>query len=202
MEGIKVVQLVGHHYHNPKDPDAFAEDGGEAYLRKTLLRNLKCTKLELPPTLEEQQDGLSSTQVSMSELGISHPVLLYVPNVVEETIINPDLLPGGELPPHVVIEADYQAQLSGQSGGGMTGGGSGMSSGRGSSLGSSGRGGAAGQTQQTVSLRQYARQRGVGEPLLTVRRFDFVIQFAWAETPPSQRKLNKEQSAESDMMEQ
>ena len=195
VEGARVIQLVGYHYHNPKDPDEFLEDGGEAYLRKTLLRNLKFTEVELPPTLEEQQAGIQTQKITMSELGISHPVLLYVPNFVEEKIINPDLLQGGELPSYVIIDPILQTELTGQSGGsgGMMGGGAGRYS-SGSGLGSS-RGSPMGQTQQQISLSRYAQNRGVREILLTVRRFDFVIQFSWVETPPSQRKLNREEKS-------
>ena len=181
----KVVQMTGHHYHNPRDPNDFAENGGEAFLRNTLLRNLKFGTVELPPTLEEQQAGIPSKTVTMSELGISHPVLLYVPNVVPVSIINPDL--PSPLPPGIVIDPDLQALLSGSGGGGGSMGGSQRSQQT---------GGAAGPAQ--VTLRQFAMQRGVREPVLTVRRFDFVIQFAWEVTPPSVRKQNAE-SAESSM---
>jgi len=45
-----------------------------------------------------------------------------------------------------------------------------------------------------MMLSRYAMQRGIDprNAVLTVRRFDFVIQFAWEETPPSQRKLKEE----------
>jgi hypothetical protein len=160
-------------YHNPSNPDEFAEDGGEAYLRKSLLRNLKFGEVELPPTLEEQKQGIHTKPGKMSELGISYPVLLYVPRPVEQKMINPDLQP---LPSDVVVDPS-----SG------TGGGTGA------------RGSGARPTTGAANSRllsEYARERNVREPVLTVRRFDFVIQFAWEETPPSQRKLHAE-SAET-----
>ena len=141
---------------------------------------------------------MPSRKVSMSELGISFPVLLYVPNFIEEKIINPDLLPGGDLPPGVVIDPIIQAELgTGQMGGGGMGapGSSGIpggrTTGRNNPMGGPGQGGmTSGGIGMPLSL--YARQRRVTEPVLTVRRFEFVIQFAWKETPPTQRRLNAE----------
>jgi hypothetical protein len=176
------VQITGHHYHNPADPNEFAENGGEAYLRNTLLPNLKFGTVELPPTLEEQRAGIQSKTVTMEELGISFPTLFYVPNVVEERILNPDL--PSPLPPGVVIDQDL-AVLLGTTGGGIGGGGS-MSMIRQPSTA-----GGQGGPQQTT-LRQLAQRLNIREPVITVRRFDFVIQFVWEETPPSVRKTNAE----------
>ena len=171
-EPAKVVQLTGHHYHNPTDPNEFAENGGEAFLRNTLLKQLKFGTVELPPTLEEQRVGTPSKTVTMNELGISYPVLLYVPNVVEVQIPNPDLfpLPPGVAPPDSGRMGDSSGQATGRSSRGQGGGGG---------------------AQPTNAFMAYAAQRGV-RPFLTVRRFDFVIQFAWEITPPSVRKQNAE----------
>jgi type IV pilus assembly protein PilM len=182
----KVIQLTGYHYHNPRDANEFAMHGGEAYLRQTLLRNLKFGEVELPPTLEEQKAGTPSKKITMKELGISYPVLLYVPSIVEEKIVNPALEP---LPPGVFIDQHLQAEL-----------GSGLQTGSTSSMGTSPRRGSAAGTAATpqpggMPLSMYAQQRGIREPILTVRRFNFVIQFAWEETPPSQRKLKTEGAA-------
>ncbi|MDR0327686.1 MAG: pilus assembly protein PilM [Planctomycetaceae bacterium] len=199
----KVVQIIGHHYHNPKDQNEFADDGGEAYLRKTFLRNLKFIEVDLPPTLEEQEKGIPTKRVKMSELGISYPVLLYVSNVVEEKMINPDLLLGGELPPGVFVDPMSLSELnSGQQGGGSGTGGTrtGRTTGGRSNPAGGGTGtmGGTGFAQQgTTPLNYYAQQMGVMEPVITVRRFDFVIQFAWEETPPSQRKQKEEDAVTS-----
>jgi type IV pilus assembly protein PilM len=178
----KIVQLVGRHYCNPNDPNDFAKNGGEAYLRNTLLKNLKSAEIDLPPTFEEQQKGIKSKKVTMGELGISFPVLLYVPNPVTEIIINPSLMP---LPPDVVIDPVYQSQLGGARGGGLS------DSGRRPGAGS----GPVGSQRQ---LSQYAQSRGVApkDIILAVRRFDFVIQFAWVETPPSKRIQEGEENPE------
>ena len=193
----KVVQLVGHHYHNSRDRNEFAEDGGEAYLQKTLLYNLKFGEVELPPTIEEQLAGIPSKKVSMKDLGISFPVLLYVPSVIEYKIVNPNLLDPrtGELPAGIFVDPMLAMDLGPPA---STGGTGGMPGGRGTTsrpttMGSPSGGG----TMGTTPLSAYARSRGEREPVITVRRFDFVIQFAWEETPPSQRKL-KEESASAD----
>ena len=175
----KVIQIVGHHFHNPSDADEFEREGGEAYLRQTLLRNLKFGEVNLPPTKEEQRRN-ATKPVKMRELGISFPVLLHVPRVEVQTIINPDLEP---LPPGVVIDTDLLALLNdGQTGGASQWGGAVPNTGRGGGVGGPG------ATASPPTLRQLARARGVSEPVLTVRRFDFVIQFAWEETPPSLRQ--------------
>jgi len=171
----KVVQITGYHYHNPANPNEFAEEGGQAFLRNTLLRNLKFGTVELPPTLEEQQAGISSKTVTMSELGLSLPVLLYVPSVVEVQIPNPDMFP---LPPGVAVPT------AGRLGG--------------SAMQPGGRGQVAGPPVPQDAFMILAAQRGIREPILTVRRFDFVIQFAWEVTLPSERRQNAE-SNEHDM---
>jgi len=164
----KVVQISGFHFHNPRDPDAFRENGGQAYLRNTLLRNLKNAEVDLPPALEEQQAEISTKRVTMGELGLSYPVLLYVPSIEEVPIINPALQPWDG-----VIDPPFQRQL-GQTGGG----------GLGTTAARLGGGAASGTT-----LSQHAQAKGVREQdvILMIRRFNFVIQFAWEETPPSQR---------------
>ena len=176
----KVVQMTGFHYHNPRDVDEAARIGGEAFLRQTLLRNLKFGKVLLPPTLEEQRAGIPAKWVTMSELGISYPVLLYVPSIVTETIINPDLYP---LPANIVIDQRLQIELGQTSAGGGS-----------ATLSRPGSSGAGGAQPQGMTLSDFARSKNM-EPVITVRRFDFVIQFAWEETPPSQR--GKEESAEN-----
>ena len=168
-EPAMVVQITGHHYCNPADPNEFAANGGAAFLRNTFLRNLKFGTVELPPTLEEQLAGVLTKTVTMQELGVSFPTLLYDSNVVVEQIPNPDLFP---LPPGIPVPAPMrQGERPGvsaslmQSGGGQPGG--------------------------ANAFVLYANQQKM-QPFLTVRRFDFVIQFLWEVTPPSERKAKAE----------
>ena len=177
----KIVQLTGFHYYNPADPNEMAANGGEAYLRNTLLHNLKFGTVELPPTLAEQGAGLQTKTATMSELGISFPTLLEVSSVVEERILNPEL--PSPLPTGIVIDPDLQGLL------GSTGSGGGQTTIR----ERSGTGATPAPAAQT--LRNYARARGINEPVLTLRRFDFKIQFAWVETPPSVRKQKEDGGA-------
>jgi type IV pilus assembly protein PilM len=63
-----VIELQGHHYHN-------VERGNEtgAFVRKEFLRNLREGFVELPnPAMPEGVE-----RVSMAELGISHPILVF-----------------------------------------------------------------------------------------------------------------------------
>jgi len=182
----KVVQLIGKHYCNPADPNEFLEDGGEAFLRKTFLHNLKHAEVELPPTLEDQQEGIPSQKVKMRDLGISYPVQLNTDKVVEVKIVNPDL------PAQFANHPAVLSEVSGGRGMAMSGGMDMSSSSSSSSRGTSTMGGMGmgGQSNQAM-LMQIRQQTGV-EPVLTVRRFDFVIQFAWEETPPSKRKMKRE----------
>jgi hypothetical protein len=105
--------------------------------------------------------------------------------VVPVRIINPDLLP---LPLNVRVDPSRLGQIGGGVGmGGMMGGGSmGTMGGTGAGMG--------------TSLEVFARSRGV-EPYITARRFDFVIQFAWEETPPSQRVQASEEYEEQEPIE-
>ena len=161
----KVVQITANHYHNPAGNE-YSEHGGEGYLRRTLLKLLKHGTVELPPTLEEQQDGVLSKTVSMNALGISYPVLLPTRMPVKVQIPNPDLfpLPPGMTPP-VAIGSGTSGSLTGSST----------------------------PSSQATSAQnpffQYARSRNL-PPFIDAERFDFVIQFAWEETPPSVRRQN------------
>jgi type IV pilus assembly protein PilM len=60
-----VVQLIGYHYHNNK-----LETQGSAFIRDTLIKNLREKKIMLPG-----KDG-QPTEVAIRDLGISHPVIV------------------------------------------------------------------------------------------------------------------------------
>jgi type IV pilus assembly protein PilM len=60
-----VVQLIGYHYHNNQ-----LETQGSAFVRDTLIKNLREKKVMLPG-----KDG-QPTEVAMRDLGISHPVIV------------------------------------------------------------------------------------------------------------------------------
>jgi type IV pilus assembly protein PilM len=166
---MRIVQITGYHYHNPSDPND-TTGFGEQYLRRTLLRNLKIGEVELPVP------GQGSQKVSMYELGISYPTLLYSPPVTETEIINPLVQP--------FLEASKN-----QAAGRMDG---------------SRRGITASRTRTALpgeerlspeaELQQVAKKMGL-KPRVKLRRFDFIIQFAWVETPPSERAKKKAEEA-------
>ncbi len=75
-----VVQLIGYHYHNNN-----LEMQGSAFVRDTLIKNLREATIKLPG-----KDG-QLTDVAVRELGISHPVIvskIRVPRPV--TITDPN----------------------------------------------------------------------------------------------------------------
>jgi hypothetical protein len=71
-----LIQLAGHHYHNPTDD----RDRGAEYVRKTLLKNLAGAAVQLP------SHGGPVRTVSMKELGVAHPVLIDPKAVYTEEI--------------------------------------------------------------------------------------------------------------------
>jgi type IV pilus assembly protein PilM len=68
-----VFELKGHHYHNPQ-----AGDFGEAFVARTLLKNLLQDEVPLP--LEERWQGGPAT-FPLKKLGIGHPVLITTKSI-------------------------------------------------------------------------------------------------------------------------
>ncbi|MDR3181536.1 MAG: hypothetical protein LBT89_01220, partial [Planctomycetaceae bacterium] len=176
---MRVVQITGFHYHNPpkkagrvdaklaaKDTDVKASDGEAVYLRKTLLYNLKHGTVVLPS---------SGEAITMKELGVSYPVLIDTPEAEPVSIIHPVLQP--------LVDAGAVTD---------TGGGSRGSRGeRGYDSDDRDYRANSKQGKAAETLADHAKKLGVPERL-SLRRFDFVIQFAWVETPPSVRDKKKE----------
>ncbi|MDR3232311.1 MAG: pilus assembly protein PilM [Planctomycetaceae bacterium] len=173
---MRVVQITGYHYHNPQDTEAAKKDGGAAYLRKTLLHNLKHGTVVFPS---------SGEAVTMEELGVSYPVLLYTPDVRIVRTLHPEL--------QALVDAGTIANT------GTNAGNRGARAGRGGRDDENDRvgmyGGKPGAVPDENSLEAIAKKMGIQENVLTLRRFDFVIQFAWMETPPSVRTKKKENEA-------
>ncbi|MDR0704245.1 MAG: pilus assembly protein PilM [Planctomycetaceae bacterium] len=187
----RVVQLVGYHYHNASIAGTVM---GSDYLRKTILRSLKFDKVILPSTLEKQMKDPQSAQevVSMRDLGISYPTLLEIPKIQQTEVLNP----------RVVLEIFKQERTKflehrRTSGGGF--GGSGRNNRNDREL----------MTLDTTFTRPFDAPTGgnagggsdyikrIADEMnakdkIKLRRFDFVIQFAWVETPPSIREKKRE----------
>ncbi len=156
-----------------------------------------------PSTLEKQQNSASAQQVreevKMSELGISYPTLMDIPLVLPTEIINPRVI-------LQMLIRERQEQLQrGPGAANRTG--SGLSTSRGGNRAGGGSAGnrdfqslsqsflnpfgSSGDLSQNRLFRQFAQEMNASDKVL-LRRFDFVIQFAWVETPPSARDKVKE----------
>jgi type IV pilus assembly protein PilM len=121
-----VVQLVGYHYHNND-----LETQGSAFVRDTLIKNLREGKVKLP------SKGGELAEVSVQELGISHPV------IVSE------------------IRAPQPVKI----------------------------------TDPNAADKHNAAGEAIKAEPIELKRFEFVLQFAWKPTPLSQRIKNSEERA-------
>jgi type IV pilus assembly protein PilM len=142
-----VIQIEGHHFHN-----GVQGDEGAVFVRNTLLKNLREGSVMLPVG----QNG-EEIDVSLAEMGISHPVLIYYGKMHStQTVLN-----RGE------EETEGVGGRGDRDGAGRPGTGG---PGRGNNL--------------------------FPEPqILTLMRFQFVVQFCWKPTPPSERAKAKAEEA-------
>jgi type IV pilus assembly protein PilM len=98
-----VVQLTGYHYHNPpprKEGDFIQDDkkshaAGGQYILETLIAGLEGNAIPLPsiekkPRTGEEPKDDEQVYVSMKELGIGYPVLVYHSKPFEKPIIDPE----------------------------------------------------------------------------------------------------------------
>ncbi|MDR1483894.1 MAG: type IV pilus assembly protein PilM [Planctomycetaceae bacterium] len=197
----KIVQISGYHYHNPESATRSPNERmGADYLRHAFIRKLKFGRVSLPPTLEKQYSGTDKknneqVQVSMRDLGIYYPTLLQIPKVVQTEIINPRVLL------QIYIEERSKEPVrgvGGVGGGGFGGGGGGYGrdtvnragSGRntfGDPIANPFAVGNAVDTKSEEYLRAKAKEMQTKDKIV-LGRFDFVIQFAWVETPPKARE--------------
>ncbi|MDO5580729.1 MAG: pilus assembly protein PilM, partial [Planctomycetia bacterium] len=169
----RIVQLSGYHYHNSDNVEDAAR--GPEYVRRTILRNLKHGSVELPVSLERQRGGNTGTEVvTLKQLGIYYPILMN-PGVIDEKyrLLDPEAAAKErkKLMEKMLKSRPGGARYAGRGGGmmddsmSMTGGGRGMPG------------------LETIA-------GGLGrDQVLNLRRFPFVIQFVWQETPPSIRDL-------------
>ncbi len=182
----RIVQLVGYHYHNPREAGNVM---GSQFMRETLLYNLKYGSVILPAALDKQMKENAQTTkdiVSMRELGIMYPTLMEIPIVVPTDIINPRVLL------EIFMEQRKKAleqKRPGTGGGGFGnpgfgGGRFGRSEGSEMALPSQFTSGGAGDSK---FLAEAAKRIGAQDKI-SLRRFDFVVQFGWVETPPSIRE--------------
>jgi len=151
-----VVCLGGHHYHN-----ADQRNQGAEFVRRTLIEGLRKNKVLLPA------GERGSEEVSMSELGITYPVLVNPKRVYQEELVDPNIDPD-----------------TGAPGGGMGGG---MPGGPGIHVGP-----IPGNTPAPGAPPAKAAGDGpAAKGTITVPRFDFVVQFCWQPKTPAERREAK-----------
>ncbi len=192
-----IVQLTGYHYHNFEEA---GETQGAEYVQNTLIRNLHNKVVKLPKaTIQEgatpdapivilpSGENIKTEDVSMEELGIIGATL-YNPEIVKEVqVVNPaakrsmyDILeakpgtvpgtPPGAAPPDATPAAALSPPAAAED--------------------------KAGPKEKTAADGEAEPDDGI-EPFIKLKRFDFVVQFAWAVTPPMKRAELKAAKAEA-----
>ncbi|HBT78019.1 MAG TPA: hypothetical protein DEB39_14100, partial [Planctomycetaceae bacterium] len=193
----KVVQLVGYHYHNGAVDTLF---GGQ-YVVERLLRPLKGytpdgerIKLKFPAGMHKRMEAADATEeVTMKELGISYPTLVYTPKAIETETLDPRAVL------RLYIESEQERMQHMRRGMGASAGGINPMGGSemdinpftadaNTILNGSSRSG----SSQGLDLRKLRP-----EDKITLRKFDFVVQFAWVETLPSVREKARQDAAEA-----
>ncbi|MDO5554189.1 MAG: pilus assembly protein PilM [Planctomycetia bacterium] len=176
-----IVQLSGYHYHNTDDVND--PERGAEYVRRTILFNLKHGEVKLPISLERQQTESGTETVTLRELGIYYPILIN-PGVIDEKFMLLD--PEAAAKERAIMMEQMLKSRPGASratrggmGGGMEGG---MMGGR----------NLPGLSDIASKMRQ-----GNKDKILNLRRFDFIVQFVWQETPPSVRDARRKAIAEA-----
>ncbi len=78
-----MIRLTGYHYHN-----ADQRNQGAEFVRNTLIENLRTKKIKLP-----NPETHVLREVSMSDLGISYPVLVNPLGVEDEEVVDSNAVP-------------------------------------------------------------------------------------------------------------
>jgi type IV pilus assembly protein PilM len=167
-----VIELVGHHYHNESrhKPNQSAQ-----FVRDTLIKNL----LGEGPQVTVDVGPLAGQTVSVEDFGIAYPVLVTSSTIQPVQVVNPLLAADGGLSTGVGMMGED----------GMMGMGSGMGSsgfGRGSRMGSSSRPSSAGGSGEGTADSEEE------DPVVELKRYDFVVQFVWVPQVPGAPQLDAE----------
>ena len=175
-----IVQLKGYHYHNF---ETAGETQGAEYVFNTLIRNLHNKIVQLPKaTIQEgatpdspivilpSGDNVEPEDVSMEELGVFGATLLNPEIVKEVRVRNPE----AKVSMYDVKETDQKATTGAPA------------------FGQPADSSPAADNGET---EEDAEDEDAVEPFITLRRFDFVVQFAWAVTPPMKRAEIKAEKA-------
>ncbi len=201
-----IVQLTGYHYHNF---DVAGPAQGAQYVRNTLIRKLHNQVIRLPKaTIQEGVVGepivilptgenAEIEEVTMSELGVSYPTLVNPLLVREVNVPNPEARPSmydlAKKPPGLAGVAGVRDAA------GETASEAAKTAGRGEKPSKATPAAPAATTAKSAEAgdagAKTAEEEELIEPFITLRRFDFTVQFAWVVTPPMKRAANKEAAA-------
>jgi type IV pilus assembly protein PilM len=166
-----IISLSGYHYHNvnPDDLQKMVTEkplSGGDFVRKTLIKNLHEKKVMLPGG-----NGTKEEEVSMSELGISCPVMISATSPTAGLIHNPNV---GIDDTNVTSPALGVMPAPGGGGGIALG-----------NLGGIGGGSPPGPATATTN------KAATSKDSIRVVRCDFIVHFFWKPTTPSQRRETK-----------
>lgn len=167
-----VVEIKGYHYYNSTAPERRGFEASN-HLRRTLLNNFLTKSVSLP-------DESGAMHVfSMSDMGISYPVLVSDEKPREVAVPNPDYEP----PP-----AGTMTTGPGMGGDPRMGMGMGTEMGMGMGMGAGG--------QPGVDPNDPDAMAKFEPPTLKVVRQDFTFQFVWKPMSLSERLLKQQEEAE------
>ncbi len=183
----KIVQLSCYHYHNSVELDN--ANRGPEYVRRVFLPRIKHGSIELPISLERQRkEGMKTETWTLKEFGLNYPVMIE-PGPIDDNYRLLD--PEAAMEQYRSIREN--SVKSSQTAGGMrnTGmGGPGMGAGMGAGMSASGGMDTMGESPSGQQLNNIAGKMK-DEKILNLRRFDFIIQMVWVETPPSLRETQR-----------
>ena len=178
----RIVQLNCYHYHNPDDINE--PNRGPEYVRRVFLPRIKHGSIELPVSLERQRkEGAKSEVWTLKEFGIGYPVM-----------VNPGFIDDNYrlLDPEAALEEYRKIRESSIKN--KTGSTTAPTGRSGRTMGG-GMGGGGGAMPGLNQIADNLSQNGV-DKVLNLRRFDFVVQFVWIETPPSLRESRRKAELE------
>lgn len=188
-----IVQLTGYHYHNFEDA---GETQGAQYVRNTLIRNLHNKIVKLPKAeirsgatadasivILPSGEDIVTEDVSMEELGVFGATLVDPKRVEPVQIANPAARRS------MFDLAEEKGKLAT---GGAAKSGAAASANVGPATPPSTEAG-----EKAASGDESETKEDVVEPFVQLRRFDFVVQFVWAVTPPMKRAAIKDAKAKA-----
>ncbi len=197
-----IVQLTGYHYHNF---EVAGETQGAEYVQNTLIRDLhnKIVKLpkatiqegltpEAPIVILPSGEKVETEDVSMEELGVYGATLVNPEIVRDVQVVNP----AAKRSMYDILEAKPGTAPGSALGGapGTTG-----TAATPAPKAAPKPAPATGEpaSKEAADGEDEAKAEDGVEPFIKLRRFDFVVQFAWVVTPPMKRAEIKAEKAKA-----